>query len=88
MGAGNEHHQPESNLGQEGERGIGGVQVTHPCRAQDDPDRELTDDNRHVPASGVSQDRPDQAGQDNDAQHGEVHWHLLFGDVSGRGGRW
>jgi len=77
MGAGHEHHQPEPDLGEEGEGGVGGVQVAQDRPAQEDPHDELTDDNRYVPAAWKCQQRPDQAGHDDDRQHGEVHGHLL-----------
>ena len=77
MGADNEHHEPEADLGKEGERGLGGVEVAQPRPAQDDPHKQLTDDHRHVPGSRKCQEGADQTGQDDERQRGEVHEHLL-----------
>jgi hypothetical protein len=69
MGADHEHDEPEPDFGKEGERGVGGVQVTEARPAQDDPHEELPDDHRYVPTPRKSEKGPDQAGQDDDRQH-------------------
>ena len=79
VGADDEHHQREADVGEQGERRIGCVDDPESGSADDDPGDELTDDDRDAEPGHRSQQRPGHADDGQQRQRVEPEPRHLSG---------
>ena len=73
MRADDEHQQRESDVGEEQERGIGGVDRARARSAKRDAGRDLADDNRWRDLAGEEgEQRSEEADRNNERERAEV----------------
>jgi hypothetical protein len=86
VGAGNEHHQAEADVGKEGERRVLRVQPVEPGSAEGDACDQLTENDRQVPLARQGEQRTEDADDRHQREGGERHGRAAGVNVARRQG--